>query len=67
MPCLIILDVVKTFNVVYMHILECQLAYMVNSQWETRDVKHFDGLGQVILLLWNRLIEVLLHIEIDLH
>ena len=65
-PCLIILVVVKTFNVVYMRILECQLAYTVNGQWETQNLKHFDGLGNVILLLWNRLIEVLSHIEIDL-
>ena len=67
MPCLIIVVVVKTFNVVYMHILECQLAYTLNGLLETRNLKHFYGLGQVILLLWNRLIEVLLHIEIDLH
>ena len=57
MPCLIILVVGKTFNVIYMRILECQLAYTLNGQWETQNLKHFYGLGQVILLLWNRLIE----------
>ena len=30
-PCLIIFVIVKTVNVVYMHILECQLAYMLNG------------------------------------
>ena len=50
--CLLSL-VVKTFNVVNVSVLVWQLAYVINGQWEPQNLKRFNCMGQVILLLWK--------------